>query len=185
MSRSYVMIDLDDPRAAKLADIMSNATCKQILSLLAEQELSESEIAERLGARGNTINYNVKKLVGAGLIVPVRSLWSRKGRAVKVYRVSQKKIVLSPTTSLKGVLPVLGLAFLGAIGIRAWEMSSRVGQDARVGAEKVSEGALSVASYAAPAVSVEPVSGSYIWVGFLGGACLALGALWLWHYFRR
>lgn len=179
------MIDLDDPRTSKLADIMSNTTCKQILSLLAEQELSESEIAQKLNARLNTVNYNMKKLVGAGLIVPVRSLWSRKGRAVKVYKVSQKKIVISPTARLKGIVPAFLVALVGAFGLRAWELSSRIAQDTGLSAQKVAE-STSIASYAMPvAVSTESVGGSPLWIWFLGGACLALVSIWLWNYFHR
>ena len=63
MSNS-IMIDLNDPRTEKIADVISNKTSKKILTLLADNELSESEIAKGIGAPMNTVGYNIKKLEG-------------------------------------------------------------------------------------------------------------------------
>jgi DNA-binding transcriptional ArsR family regulator len=59
MTKNSVLIDLDDPRAAKIAEVMTNDTCKKILGLLAEGELSVGEISDKLGIPLNTASYNV------------------------------------------------------------------------------------------------------------------------------
>lgn len=184
MARSSIMIDLDDPRTQKIADVMANATCKKLLASLAERELSESELARLLGAPLNTVNYNMKKLVAAGLVEPIRSLWSSKGRAVKVYRVSQKKIVISPRTLTKGVLPAFAVAFIASLGIYLGNLPS---QDA-----SFAEGTSLAATAMEKSVDIVTTSGqtlgplvSYAWLWFLLGAVIALATLSVWNWFNR
>lgn len=175
MSRSSLMIDLDDPRTRKIADVMANATCKKILSLLAERELSESELAVELRSPLNTINYNMKKLVAAGLVEQVRSLLSVKGRAVKVYRVSQKNIVISPRTLTKGVLPAFIVALVATLGVKIYSSSPSDASMAAFAAEKSGDVAMVAAQTA----------NSPLWMWFLGGALVALVALSVWNWFFR
>ena len=81
MAGRSVLIDLDDPRMGVLADVLANKSSKRILSLLAEAELSASEVALRLSMPLTTVDYNMKKLARAGLIEKTRSLLSSKGKA--------------------------------------------------------------------------------------------------------
>ena len=50
MGNSSIMIDLDDPRTAKIADVISNKTTKKILAELAERELSGGELSSALSS---------------------------------------------------------------------------------------------------------------------------------------
>jgi DNA-binding transcriptional ArsR family regulator len=108
----YVLISLEDKKAGKLAEAINNKTCRKILDLLAEDEASESEIAEKLKLPLNTIDYDVKKLKEAGLIEEKRHLFSVKGKRIPIYRISNKNIVISPrkTKKLTGILPVMIIA---------------------------------------------------------------------------
>jgi predicted transcriptional regulator len=117
MAEKYIMVDLNDPRSSKIAEAMSNKTCKKILEIISENEMSETEIAAKLSLPLNTVDYNIKNLVEAGLIEPVKNvLWSVKGRRVLKYKVSNKKIVISPKTMFKGVVPaILGVAVVSYI----------------------------------------------------------------------
>lgn len=178
MDRSYVMIDLDDPRTARLAEVMSNSTCKKILGFLAHSELSESELSRSLKVPLNTINYNMKKLVSAGLAEPARSLLSVKGKAVRVYRISHKKIVISPKTLSRGVLPALVVAALGSIGL--WMFNSRSSIEyAAFDAGRVAKIADSGAFY--EFLAAAPSS----WAWFFIGALIALATLSLWNWFKH
>ena len=59
MSRSSISIDLDDPRTGQVAEALANKTCVKILGILAEEELTASDIALRLGSPLNTTGYNI------------------------------------------------------------------------------------------------------------------------------
>lgn len=119
MAEKYIMFDLNDSRSDKIAEVMSNKTCKKILNLIAEKELSESEIASELSLPLNTVDYNIKNLVEAGMIEPAKNvLWSVKGRRVLKYRVSNKKIVISPKSMFKGVIPAILLTGVAAYFVK-------------------------------------------------------------------
>src|SRR3989338_3109120 len=98
MTEHFVKMDIEDPRAAAIAEVMANKTCKKILALLAERnELSASDIAQALGAPLNTVGYNMKKLVVSGLVEQTKKFfWSVKGKRIPTYRLSRKEIVISP-----------------------------------------------------------------------------------------
>ena len=125
MSDKSLLLDLDDPRAARVAEVIANSTCKRILYALADGEMSESEIAGKLSLPLNTVGYNVKKLMEAELIEQTGGiLWSVKGKRGRRYKVSGKRIILSPKQRLKGIVPAI-LAVLGFAGIVGlWEKSS-------------------------------------------------------------
>ena len=119
MADKYIMLDLDDPKISSLADVISNKTSKKILALLAEKEMSESEMAEKLNLGLNTIDYNVKKLVDAGLIEKVNKFfWSSRGKRIISYKLSNKKIVISPRSAIKGIIPTVLITGAIALGIR-------------------------------------------------------------------
>jgi DNA-binding transcriptional ArsR family regulator len=114
MGNNYIAIDLNDSRSDKIAEVISNKTCKRILNLIAEGEMSESEIAGELELPINTVGYNIKNLASAGLIETTKNvLWSVKGKRVLKYKVSNKKIIISPKSMFKGILPGL-LVLAGA-----------------------------------------------------------------------
>lgn len=120
MTKHSIMIDFDDPRAIKVAEVISNKSCKKMLSLLSSKELSESEIASHLDLPVSTVNYNMKKLIVAGLVQKSKSLLSSKGKPVPVYRLSEKHIVISPKTLLRGTMPALVVTGIFALGLKAW-----------------------------------------------------------------
>ena len=68
MTEKYLLFNLDDDRAKKLGEVISNSTARKIVNFLAEKESSETEISKSLGLALNTIEYNLKKLLEAGMI---------------------------------------------------------------------------------------------------------------------
>jgi DNA-binding transcriptional ArsR family regulator len=115
MVKKYLMFDMNDPKSEKVAEILGNNTCKKILSLLAEREgeLSVGDISKELNLAINTIDYNVKKLVDAGLIDKSSSFfWSVKGKKIPTYKIAHKQIIISTKTSFRGVL---GSALIGGL----------------------------------------------------------------------
>ncbi len=113
MVKSSIVIDIDDPRSDKIAEAISNKTSKKILSVLAEGEMAGSEIASRLGSPLNTITYNLKKLVDAGLVDKVnRVFWSSKGKRMEIFKLSNKQIIISPKRLVRGIIPAFVFAIL-------------------------------------------------------------------------
>ncbi|MFH1425200.1 MAG: beta-propeller domain-containing protein [archaeon] len=119
-TKKSIEMDIDDPRAGKIAEAMSSQSAKKILHLLAEREMSGSEIASELEMPLNTVGYNLKKLVEAGLVDKLnKSFWSSKGKKMELYKISNKKIIILPrkinravVAGIMSVLAVLIIAFI-------------------------------------------------------------------------
>jgi len=120
MTKSSISIDLGDPRTGLVAEALSNKTCVKILDLLAENELTATDIALRLGIPLNTVGYNLDKLIVSGLVEKSSNFfWSVKGKKTPTYRVANRKIVISPKRIIRGIVPLLlvaGVIALLAIG---------------------------------------------------------------------
>lgn len=111
-----ISIDLGDPRTGKVAEALSNKTCVKILDLLASQELTASDISSKLGIPLNTTGYNIEKLIDAGLVEKSSNFfWSVKGKKTPVYKVANKKIVISPKRMITKMLPFFLVAGVLAI----------------------------------------------------------------------
>lgn len=201
MGKSSIMIDLEDPRTAKIAGVISNKTSKKILGLLAEDELSESEISKRLKMPLNTIGYNIKNLVEAELIEKGKSLWSVKGKRVHRYKLSDKRIVISPKNMIRGVIPAVLISGVIALGIKIFFGTGKsVGNKMRdvvfadKAAEVVSGGGIAngeeIARIVEPPVSeavgnAGMVIGSQVWLWFLIGALAGLFIFLTWNLIRE
>ncbi|HLD37728.1 MAG TPA: helix-turn-helix domain-containing protein [Candidatus Nanoarchaeia archaeon] len=113
MAEKYMLFNLDDEKAKKLGEIISNTTARRIVNFLAETEASESDIARQLNIPLNTVEYNINKLLEAGIIEKSRNFfWSAKGKKIDMLKVANKLIVISPKKSniyskLKGIVPVV------------------------------------------------------------------------------
>jgi len=111
----FIMMNLDDARSKKVAEAISNPTCKKILDYLAENnEKSEEDISNELGIPINTVEYNLKKLLEAGLIDKTKNFfWSKRGKKINLYKLANKHIVISPKSKrpdinlLKTIIPVI------------------------------------------------------------------------------
>jgi DNA-binding transcriptional ArsR family regulator len=114
MAEKYIELNLNDEKSGQVAQILSNKTAKKILGLLAEEELSQGDIAKRLKIGMNNVDYNMKKLVEASLVEKTSSFfWSVKGKKIPTYRLANKKIIISTKNSFKNL--VLSTLFGGVI----------------------------------------------------------------------
>jgi DNA-binding transcriptional ArsR family regulator len=128
-NNKHIVLDLDDPRTAMVADVISNKTAKKIVSYLADREASETEISKELGIPSNTVNYNIKKLLETGLIVKTKKyFWSVKGKKIPMYRVAKKSIVISPKSSgtITSVLGALVGTSVIALGLKVFSKNNVV-----------------------------------------------------------
>ena len=212
MARSSIQIDLDDPRTAKIADVISNKTCKKILGVLADKDYTEGDLAKKINSPINTVEYNLKKLIQAGLIEKTKEyFWSVKGKKIPVYRISNKRIIITPKTMIKGVIPAVIVAGVISLGLGIWSFTNkmmlrtsmtaessqeisapRIGDAAAEAGTVVSEGASSAGTVASESVTVATETASFTstllsaaWFWFLSGALVALIIFLLWNYFRN
>ena len=111
-----ISIDLGDPRTSKVAEALSNKTCVKILDLLALEELTASDISNRLNIPLNTTGYNLEKLIATGLVEKSSNFfWSVKGKKTPVYKVANRKIIISPKKLMNKIMPLLLVAGVLAI----------------------------------------------------------------------
>ncbi len=190
-------IDLNDPRSGDIAEILSNKTCRKILGLIAEQELTETDIASKLKIPLNTVDYNIKKLVKAGLIESTSHFWSVRGKKMPSYRVSERKIIISPKSfgskvlalpiiSSLGVLFVLGRRFFSnqAIGEQIASKTADVaGETSLMAAAPLASSAPSVSDVAlqSPGFFSNFSSWEWVLVGIWIGSVLFLLSTYLNH----
>ena len=124
MTKSSIVIDLDDPRTAEIAEVISNKTAKKILSTLAERELNATELSNEMKMPLNTIGYNLTKLESAGLIEKSNKfMWSVKGKRVHKYKISNKRITISPKSLMKGIIPTALITGVFAFLIKIFAFS--------------------------------------------------------------
>ncbi len=183
MNEKYINFDIDDPRASAIAEVMANSTSKKILSVLVEKEMSESDISSELKIPLNTVGYNINKLLKSGLIEKSKNFfWSVKGKKIPTYKVSDKKIMISPKSSFKGILPALLISLAAALGIRLYYLSSNTSigasQSAPLFAEKAASTSANAQDYIVGAgnniLQQVHVTSEYSWLWFLLGALISI-----------
>lgn len=173
------MIELEDSRAGKIADVMSNKSAKKILNILSEKEMSVNEIGRELGMRLNSVLYNIKNLVESGLIEETKGfLWSIKGKRIKKYKISNKRIVISPRRLVSGVIPAVLISGIVAFGIKLLTDTKFVGNSIAKEASKISAPAFEIARQ-----SNGTAQSAWLW--FLAGALFGLFVYLIWNLVMR
>ena len=178
-----IMIDLDDPRTDKLADVISNKTSKKILSALAEQELTETDLSKNIGIPLNTVGYSIDKLEEVGLIEKAKEFfWSAKGKKIYKYKVSNKRIVISPKSMMRGIIPSIIAVSVIALAIKIFSASKEtITRDAATS----TAGIEAMKAIEPSAVSqIVPVLANISWAWFLLGALTALLIFILWNIMK-
>jgi len=175
MDKKYLMVEIDDSRINGLAEVLSNKTSRKILEFLSENEVSETEIVNKLGIKASTVNYNIKKLLYVGLIEKSKNYaWSVKGKKIPFYKVSNKKIVISPKSSkgVKSLVAALGLTGVLALVVKGLQNNLYMAYDSGL-----SKG-MEYAESSGIAVSPDMVGSDKIISGISQG--MNVPQLWIW-----
>ncbi|MBS3085612.1 helix-turn-helix transcriptional regulator [Candidatus Woesearchaeota archaeon] len=182
--KKFLLISMDDEKAKALADVLGSKTCKKIIDLLAEtKDASEKDIAETLTAPINTIEYNLNKLLNAGIIEKAKAhFWSTKGKKIVLYKLSNKSIIISSkpmskvSLKLKAILPTIIISAIGTFLVKFYVSSKDYSSNITKSAINIEEVTSSLAQ--APIESVQGnlffTSVSPAWTWFLIGALFAL-----------
>jgi DNA-binding transcriptional ArsR family regulator len=192
MEKKYVMLSIEDSKIGTLSKVLGNKTCKKILDFLAEtKEASEQDIAAAIKSPINTVEYNLKPLIESGLIEKSKVFfWSKKGKKIPMYKVSNKSIVISPKSSskVKSILPVALISLAGALVVRQIFLITKTSTDfareevnvlMNQGVVSTASGATQKIAEAAPSIptgisdSIRLIPTSNIWLWFLFGAAFA------------
>ena len=64
----FILASLEDKESKDLAQVIASNTSRKILNLLSKEDLSESEISNKLNAPITTVEYNIQQLLKAKLI---------------------------------------------------------------------------------------------------------------------
>lgn len=176
MEKKYILISMEDDRAKNLSGVLGNKTCKRIVDFLAEKnQASEKDIADELNLPINTVEYNLKKLLSAELIEKAKNFfWSKKGKKIPMYRLSNKSIIISPGSSrvsskIKSILPIVLISGVGAVLVQKIFAVKQV-----VESNTLLQGT-KLAQEAAPSIFRETASTNFPLIGiwFLIGAIFA------------
>jgi predicted transcriptional regulator len=139
MAEKFVLVSLEEKKAKKIAETISNNTCRKILSYLSERkDASSSQISKDLNIPISTVNYNLKSLIQSNLVETKEFKYSPKGREMDLYKIAKKFIVISPgdykgiKEKLKTIIPVVLISGVGAILVRYFSKLT-------IGFEKVGE----------------------------------------------
>lgn len=126
----FVMLSLKDDKAKKLANALTNKSADKILAYLASHDnATESEIAKAIKVPLSTINYTMRVLIEAKLVLANEYSYSEKGREVNHYKLAKKYIIIAPDDAdegflsrLKNFLPAATLAVALAGIVRLYQM---------------------------------------------------------------
>lgn len=111
---SFILVNLKEEKAKKIAQAISNETARKILDFLSKREATETEIAKALNLPISTVHYNIKQLLEVKLVQADEFHYSEKGKEVNHYKVSNKFVVIAPESpkietikqKLSRILPV-------------------------------------------------------------------------------
>jgi DNA-binding transcriptional ArsR family regulator len=114
------VIGLDSADADDLIGVLSSKTARRILAALHEEPASASEVAERVDTSLQNVQYHLGRMDDARLVEVVDTVYSEKGREMKLYAPADRPLVVvagdeSETEGLRAVLTRL----LGAVGVLA------------------------------------------------------------------
>lgn len=122
MTDKFVLVSLEEKKAKKLAEVISNSTCRKILDYISDKEdASESDIAKALKIPMSTAHYNLENLMKAGLVEVKEFRWSEKGKQIDLFRLAKKFILISPKgtkiekSKLRDIFAVTIISGLGSL----------------------------------------------------------------------
>ncbi len=184
---SFLMVSLEEEKSKKLAQVLSNDTSRKILDLLSKNDMmTETEIAKELEIPLSTAHYNLGLLVDTDLINDDHYTYSKKGKKIRHFQLSNKYVVIAPKKSskifdkLKDFLPVALVSGLAAAGIKyLWKPGEAMADAAPRMLAAVEEKAVEDA--AVFAAEVQPVlSNQDFALWFLAGSVFAIILTFVW-----
>lgn len=123
----FMLISLEDSKSKAISDVLGSKTCKKVIGYLSERkEASQKDLSDALNIPMNTLDYNIKKLIESGFIQKKKEFfWSKKGKKILMYELSNKSIIISPKKSasqkFKSIVPAFILTAAGTFAVWTYE----------------------------------------------------------------
>ena len=190
---TFLLLSLEEEKAKKLAQVISNDTCRRILDGLTKGSFTETQISQNLNIPMPTVHYNLKQLVEAGLVQSGEFHYSQKGKEVNHYSLAKKYIIIAPksteglTVKIKHVLPIALIAIVGAGVLQIFTFAvNRQTFAAKTDLLKTAAESAPLMAGAAPQASQAPPQVQYALAGwFLFGALFSLAAYVLFDWLKE
>ncbi len=97
---TFLLVSLQEKKAKKLAQVISNESCRKILDYLASvDDATETQISKELKIPISTVHYNLTHLEKGGLVEVEEFHYSAKGKEVNHYKLANKFIIISPKST--------------------------------------------------------------------------------------
>lgn len=118
------VIGVDSDDADALLSALQSETAREVLDVLYDEPATPSALAEEVDTSIQNVRYHLEKLTDADLVEVADTIYSEKGREMKVYAPSAKPLVVfagndedapgieAALSRLLGALSVLGLSSL-------------------------------------------------------------------------
>ncbi|WP_158058619.1 ArsR/SmtB family transcription factor [Halorussus halophilus] len=185
------VIGVDSDDADNLLGALSSETARELLAALHEDPATPSALAEEIDTSLQNAQYHLGNLEDADVIQVIDTIYSEKGREMKVYAPADQPLVVfagneEKTTGLKAALSRLLGAF-GALGLLSLAVQEAFGDGVGAlfgmtgGSSSSSDGGMGTMSTESTQTAADAAS-SVLPPGvlfFLGGALvLSLGFAW-------
>jgi predicted transcriptional regulator len=196
---SFLLVSLNDEKAKKLSQVISNDTCRKILDLLARKKYTETELSKELNLPISTVHYNLQLLQSSGLVKAKEYHYSEKGREVNHYELINKLIIISPQNEktsiadvLKKFIPVTVIAGAITIALEFMQKTKQAAfetpnlmmakEAAQAEVADAAPRAMQMAAETAPEIGAQnPHYGLY----FLAGALIVIAIMILFELIRK
>jgi predicted transcriptional regulator len=93
VDRRHRTVALGDDDA--LLDVLSSRTAREIVAVVRESPATTSAIAEELDVSIQAVTYHLDRLESAGVLAPVGTKYSPKGREMRLYTLSTGSVTIS------------------------------------------------------------------------------------------
>ncbi|MFW5918022.1 MAG: ArsR/SmtB family transcription factor [Haloferacaceae archaeon] len=114
------VVGLDDEDADELLSAISSETARELLAELHEEPATPSSLADRVDTTLQNVQYHIENLREADMVEVIDTIYSEKGREMKVYAAADRPLVMfaSPEHERPGLKDAI-LRLLGSVGILA------------------------------------------------------------------
>lgn len=92
---NHIVLSSDDQRLELLGQIFANKTSRDIIALLIENEMTATQISDKLGLKLNLVLYHLEKMLSLQIISIAKRTKNSRGHQVKHYRAKQAVMIFS------------------------------------------------------------------------------------------